>query len=208
MHKLKHDDQSDFLIHLVGKNDPYITFMNILSSGIIESKNSFGFKRSEHNKKSICFSEIPPLYLQKLVSRRYNYGIAFKKEWLLKQGAQRVWYIEKDSIAHSSIAFISNHLNGEEKEHFFNLAPFIDITGKYENSTYRFEWEREWRIVGNLSFTPDDVEFLILPSDVHELARDFFADAESEQTGPNYYCPYYDPITDKYSKKYNKEINE
>ncbi len=201
MHELKHDDQSDFLIHLVGKNEPYNTFMSILSSGIIESKNSFGFKKAVHKKKSICFSEIPPFYLQKLVSRRYNHGIAFKKDWLLEKGAQRVWYVEKDSKVHSSLIHISDNSHGAVKEHFFNLAPFIDIPGEYENSTYRFEWEREWRIVGDLSFTPDDVEFLILPSDVHERARDFFADAESEQIGPNYDCPYYDPITDSHSKK-------
>jgi len=174
--------------------------MNILSSGNITAKNSFGYKRKWHQKKSICFSEIPPIYLQKLVQQRYNHGIAFKKDLLLKKSAQRVWYIEKDSQTHCSLRKLSNYLNGSEKEEFYNLAPFIDIPGEYGNSIYRFEWEREWRIIGNLSFTPDDVEFLILPGDVHESARDFFYEAELEQLGPNYNCPYYDPLIDVYTK--------
>jgi hypothetical protein len=200
MHDFKQDDQSDYLIHLVGKNKPYASFMDILHSRVIKARNAFGFKRYVHKKESVCFSEIPPFYLQKLVQSRYNYGIAFKKDWLLAQGAQRVWYIEKDSKTHSSLDHLSDSLNHNQKKDFFDLAPFIDIPGEYGNSVYRFEWEREWRIIGDLSFSPDDVEFLILPCDVHEGARAFFSDAEQEQYGPNYNCPYYDPITDKYSK--------
>ena len=201
MNVIKNDDQSDYLIHLVGKEHPYETFMRILSSGKISSKNSFGFKKECHKKNSICFSEIPPKFLMKLVNRRYNYGIVFKKDWLLKVGAQRVWYVEKDSKEHISLDYLSNSLNELDKEHFFNLAPFIDIPGEYGSSRYRFEWEREWRVIGDLSFTPDDVAFLILPYDLHEPARSFFADAEVEQVGPNYDCPYYDPLADRLSNK-------
>jgi hypothetical protein len=200
MPEFTQDDQSDYLIHLVGKDNPYDSFMNILYSGVVEAKNAFGYKRQEHQKKSICFSEIPPVYLQKLVQRRFNHGVAFKKEWLLSKGAQRVWYIEKDSQTHSSLEKMSNHLNGTEKEDFFDLAPFIDIPGESGDSVYRFEWEREWRIIGDLSFSPDDVEFLILPGDVHEAARALFYDAEHDNYGPNYKCPYYDPITNTYSE--------
>jgi len=200
MHSFTKDDQSDFLVHLVGKNDPYSSFMRLLHSGCIEAKNSFGFKKSEHQIKSVCFSEIPPVHLQKLVKRRYNHGVAFKKEWLLKNNGQRVWYIEKDSKTHASLDNIANKLLGPARDTFLELAPFIDISGEYGNSTYRFEWEREWRIVGNLSFSPSDVEFLILPKDVHEAARSFFQDAEDNQEGPNYNCPYYDPLTNTYSE--------
>lgn len=200
MYTFKKDDQSDYLIHLVGKETPYDSFMSILHSGVIEAKNAFGFERHAHRKKSICFSEIPPFHLQKLVQNRYNYGVAFKKEWLLEKGAQRVWYAEKDSQNHASLMHLSNSLNNFQKEYFFNLAPFIDIPGKYGTSIYHFEWEREWRIIGNLSFLPEDVEFLILPEDVHDAARALFHEAESDDYGPNYNCPYYDPITDTYNE--------
>lgn len=201
MHSFTNDDQSDFLVHLVGKNDPYNSFMSLLYSGCIEAKNSFGFKKSEHKIKSACFSEIPPPYLQKLVKQRYNYGVAFKKEWLLKNNGQRVWYIEKNSTAHTSLENMASTLVGPARDAFLELAPFIDIPGEYENSTYRFEWEREWRVAGNLSFLPSDVEFLILPKEVHEAARDFFQDAQNNHVGPNYNCPYYDPLTNTYSEQ-------
>lgn len=199
-HVFRQDDQSEYLIHLVGKNNPYDSFMAILHSGVIEARNPFGFKRNEHQKKSACFSEIPPVHLQTLVKSRYNHGVAFKKEWLLSKGAQRVWYVEKDSRTNLSLEALSKSLNEDQKKDFFNLSPFIDIPGEYGNSIYRFEWEREWRIIGDLQFSPDDVEFLILPGDFHEAARAFFYDAEHDNYGPNYNCPYYDPITNTYSE--------
>ena len=137
-------DQSNFLIHLVGRNDPFITFMNILSTGTLEAKNAFGFQKEIYRKNSVCFSEIPPIHLQKLVLRRYNHGIAFKKDWLLNKGAQRVWYVEKDSRAHSAITSLSKSLDTEVQKQLSHLAPFIDISGEYGRKTYRFEWEREW----------------------------------------------------------------
>ncbi|MUK39613.1 hypothetical protein GNP82_18930 [Aliivibrio fischeri] len=196
MNKFTQDDQSDFLIHLVGKDESYTTFMNILSQGRIKSINAFGFNRMKHGKLSICFSEIPPVFIKKLVKRRANYGIAFKKSWLQEKGAQRIWYIEKNSKLHSSLVNISNELSVLIQDEFNNLAPFIDVSGDYGTSSYRFEWEREWRLIGDLSFTPDDVEFLILPGKDHDAAREFFADAELDGIGPNYNCPYYDPTTD------------
>ena len=194
------DDYSDYLIHLVGKNEPYNTFMSILSSGTLKAQSAFGFLKEIHNKKSICFSEIPPLYLKKLVQRRYNHGIAFNKKFLLEKGAQRVWYVEKDSAVHKSLVYLSLELSNDKISEFLNLAPFIDIPGKYGDTYYRFEWEREWRVLGNVSFSPRDVSFLIIPEDKHALARTFFKDAEEENIGPNYDCPYFDPLTNVYSK--------
>ena len=194
------DDESDYLVHLVGKDEPYNTFMSILSSGLIKAHNAFGYQPQLHQKKAVCFSEIPPNYLQKLVRRRYNHGIAFKRDLLIKNGAQRVWYLEKDSREHQSLEILSKHLESKHKKDLLNLTPYIDVSGDYGHAIYRFEWEREWRLLSSFSFSPSDVAFLILPGDIHKLARDFFQDAELEQLGPNYSCPYYDPITNIYSE--------
>ena len=86
------------------------------------------------------------------------------------------------------------------KEELLNLAPFIDIPGNYGSSFYRFEWEREWRVVGDIYFTPSDVAFLIIPGEKHALARTFFNDAEIEHLGTNYTCAFYDPLTGKHSE--------
>ncbi len=73
------------------------------------------------------------------------------------------------------------------------LTPFVDFPGEYGPASYRFEWEREWRIPGDLLFKPEDVKFLFIPAELHEKARGFFANAEEEGIGPNYTCPYLDP---------------
>ena len=76
----------------------------------------------------------------------------------------------------------------------WKLAPFIDFPGSYGSFEYRFEWEREWRVPGGLSFSPDQVAFLFIPAELHPQARKFFDDAERMNTGPNYWCPFLDPL--------------
>lgn len=68
IHKFTSDDQSEYLTHIVCKEDPYCTIRSILSSGTLEVRNAFGFKRGEHHKKTVCFNEIPLTYLDKLVN--------------------------------------------------------------------------------------------------------------------------------------------
>jgi hypothetical protein len=80
-----------------------------------------------------------------------------------------------------------------EIEHIWDLTPFIDCPGDYPTRPYRFEWEREWRVLGSLSFHEQDAAFLVIPEGLHKAARSFFEDAISENTGPGYLCPYIDP---------------
>lgn len=77
---------------------------------------------------------------------------------------------------------------GDPTAPIWSVTPFVDETG----GSYNFEWEREWRHVGDLHFTPDDVAFLIIPEESHFYARDFFQSAEQDQLGPNYPCPFID----------------
>ena len=53
--------------------------------------------------------------------------------------------------------------------------------------------EREWRHIGDFSFAPEDVSFLMIPEELHAHARRFFEDALNEHNGPAYLCPYIDP---------------
>jgi len=80
-----------------------------------------------------------------------------------------------------------------EIEPVWTLTPFIDSTGNYASGTYRFEWEREWRHLGDLHFTQDDTALLIIPEELHENACGFFQNAHDENLGPAYFCPYIDP---------------
>ncbi len=76
------------------------------------------------------------------------------------------------------------------------ITPFVDAPGDYANSTYRFEWEREWRHVGDLCFSVSHPAFLLMPEHLHGAARCFFNEARAENTGPCYDCPFLDPYWD------------
>ena len=76
---------------------------------------------------------------------------------------------------------------------FWQLSPFIDNPGNYQTGERRFEWEREWRVVWQFEFEPDEVSFLFLPEADHARARQFFADVEVKHTGPVYDGVYIDP---------------
>ena len=75
----------------------------------------------------------------------------------------------------------------------WEVAPFVDLPGTYGKSKYLYEWERDWRHVDDLHFAETDPAFLIIPEDLHEAARDFFASAKLENVGPSYECPFVDP---------------
>jgi hypothetical protein len=66
----------------------------------------------------------------------------------------------------------------------------LDHPCVYNGRPYRFEWEREWRIAGDVRFEPEDVAFLFIPGELHEQARQFSADVKIEDGGPAYACAY------------------
>lgn len=56
------------------------------------------------------------------------------------------------------------------RQHFFSFLKFFDI-GLPEDDPENFYMEREWRIVGELTFTPSDVARVILPRAYEEQFR-------------------------------------
>jgi len=75
----------------------------------------------------------------------------------------------------------------------WSLTPHIDFTGEFEGGrTYRFEWEREWRLAGNLTFGENDPAFLVIPEENHERAATFFEQAREDNSRPVYSCPFID----------------
>lgn len=144
----------------------------------------------------VCFSEIPLDMLDRLIERRSLYGVGFRKDFLVARGGAPLWYLDKDSPQGQLVYDLVQSRAREEidpEDPLWRLTPFIDNPGNYKGKQYRFEWEREWRVVGELDFEPDDVTFLFLPEDEHEKARQFFADVEIEHSGPAYHCAYIDP---------------
>jgi hypothetical protein len=194
-------DMSNSLVHFVrgsADDNGYRAMMGILSKGSLIPNLAFGIGRelapSEALQKSVCFSEIPAGEWGRLQQKRQTpYGIGFTKDFLRQEGANQVWYVEKDSEQWRTLKSMMRAGRNDSASSIWKLTPWIDSPGRYGRSRYFFEWEREWRHLGTLRFSPEDVAFLLIPEDLHEAAHFFFQDAVDENLGPGYFCPYIDP---------------
>ena len=197
----KWDDMSEFIVHFTrggeGGND-YDSMMGIYSNRTLNAKNPFGMGKSicpdTESQHSVCFSDIPPGQWERLISKRKTkYGIAFRKDLLISKGGCPVWYVWKDSSQWLILNNLMQKAKSDSSQEIWKLIPFIDAPGKYYKSKYEFEWEREWRHLGDFPFDVSDVAFLLIPEALHSAAYSFFQDAYHENIGPAYFCPYIDP---------------
>lgn len=196
-------DMSEYLVHFTKGTDGadgYQALLGILGSGTIEARNAFGMARNmvhvSHTQACACFSEIPLEYLARLTDRRGSYfGLAFRKETVTAAGGGPVWYVEHPSMLGDWVEGVKDlALDPFVNDHpVWRLTPFVERPGDYGGSSYRFEWEREWRVPGGMRFTPDQVAFLFIPEELHQAAGEFFRDAYQQNSGPAYFCPYIDP---------------
>ncbi|MCT1766984.1 hypothetical protein M3B92_12770 [Brevibacterium casei] len=137
---------------------------SILTSGVIRAKNSFGLARGLERLsgrcRAACFTEMPVSQISRLAGGGRCWGLAFKKNFIVENGGQRVWYVDSASeLFGAASALKEEKLRAQEwNSAFWTLAPYIDqvIPGKYD-----FDWEREWRVVGDLKFELSDVALII-----------------------------------------------
>lgn len=195
-------DVSDYVVHLTRgeRDDAYENIMGILSGHkLLPGPDPFGCARGipevRESQRSVCFSEIPLDRLGRLEDRRSKYGIGFSKKFAITNQTHPVWYVENGSELQRHIRSIVDRAQAEgDWEHpIWKATPFVDFPGDYHGGAYRFEWEREWRHVGEFRFAMSDVAFLFVPEYLHEKARRFFEDLSHEHGGPIYLCPYLDP---------------
>jgi hypothetical protein len=131
--------------------------------------------------------------LKRLADARSLYGIVFKKELVIHRGANPIMYAYKDHDMIAALKEIIASAKDKPDHPIWRVTPYVDAPGSYGNSNYFFEWEREWRKVGDFNFCEDEVEFLIVPEKLHKKARAFFDKAKAENLGPCYTCPFIDP---------------
>lgn len=195
-------DMSEYAVHFTKDHEgisAYDAVLSILSSGVLKASGPFGAARGLNalgeTQKAVCFSEIPLDRLDRLIERRSHYGLAFKQAFLSRLGGARVWYVDDGgAVAGVLRQMVSKRaIPGMDlQDDYWRLTPFIDFPS--DKMSYRFEWEREWRVPEDVKFQPDDVEFLFLPEHLHHAARRFFKDAQTQQRGPDYPCPFLDPL--------------
>jgi len=193
------EDMSDYAVHFTKDIEgatAYANVMSILWDGLLKAINPFGMGRKKApeiaSQNVCCFSEVPLHLLKRIAEKRSPYGIGFKKQFLVSTGANPILYAYKSSALESALSSLSDPTNATMGHPIWAVTPFVDVPGDYNGKPFHFEWEREWRHVGDMKFAPKDVACLIIPEQFHAKARRFFKDAIKQHTGPGYLCPYVD----------------
>ncbi|MET8160320.1 abortive infection system antitoxin AbiGi family protein [Sphaerisporangium sp. NPDC005289] len=168
---------SEYLVHLTVQE----ALQEILDIGVVRpgpsavgaATNLTELNGTQH---AVSLSEIPLDRLDRLVARHGAYGIAFTKTFIKQQRGAPVWYLARDTEGFAAFKeLVRTHvMGGVNPAHpLWKLTPLVDYPGVGETWRYEFEWEREWRIVGDLPFTwYDDVGFVIAPDAAHAALRD------------------------------------
>ncbi|MCC2603019.1 abortive infection system antitoxin AbiGi family protein [Sphingopyxis yananensis] len=193
-------DMSRYLVHFTKGDNAYRDLLSILHAGNIEAGGVFGIAQSKlrdrSDLKSVCFSETPLPLIKRISEGTSSYGVVFHKFHCQRNGVNPILYAYAESGLPDGIRTLIARASDDLRDPIWQLSTFIDEPKYTDNYKYKFEWEREWRKLGDYGFNPDDVAFLILPEEYHENAKGFFEQAEADEIGPNYTCPFIDPLWD------------
>ena len=178
----KSRDLSEYLVHMTTSPQ---ALASIITSGRVEARNRFGIGRGldmvANKHESTCFTEMPLSELGRLRDRGKSWGIAFKRDFVLQHGGQRVWYLDINNRPYQALLELKEaaYKNRDWSNPVWNITPFVDQRNPV---SYAFEWEREWRVVGDLRFDLEDVVLLIGLDGVEPLLHEKFSVG----------APYYD----------------
>lgn len=96
-------DMSDYVVHFARdyeKKSAYENMLSILGRRIIKARNPFGFMRDKapapKSQRVACFSEVPLHRLRRLAEVRSEYGIVFRKDFVIHRGANPIMYAYRD----------------------------------------------------------------------------------------------------------------
>jgi hypothetical protein len=203
-------DMSEFVVHFTKAtirpadtdNTPYWQHLGIIWDGQITPSDKRWGAASEDDRlgdsqRAVCFSEVPLPFTARIADRRgSSYGLGFTQEFVRRQGAARVWYLDKDEAVASAFSELMqiHRADFDTEDPLWKVTPLV----VQPHEKYRFEWEREWRLAGphGLHFTMEDIAFLFIPEEWHKSARGFF-DSYEPGTAPIPRCPFIDPHWDE-----------
>jgi hypothetical protein len=117
-----------------------------------------------------CFTETPidqvEILLSKVIGRKFEpepYGLVFEKKYIRKSGGNQVFYVTKNIAKPLYHMLYEQYIQGKEQtpEGICKLLALVSICEEGND----WHWEREWRIVGNLVFTLEDIYCGLCPED-------------------------------------------
>ncbi|WP_156289576.1 abortive infection system antitoxin AbiGi family protein [Oceanobacillus salinisoli] len=220
------------LTHFVGrhqpKNERFDLLMDIIKSGWLLHKKIPGDIKINTDAEGLedivtpgitCFADIPINDLSLHMEKYSNFGLAFKKDFLVEKGANPVYYIATNGVIQESNSKQEKHKQIREgyfKEHikgYFSLMEEIkeELSKKGKNESDllpllneldsfliehifaylkpfdasktdadedNYYLEREWRIVGDVPFSLNDITRILIPERYGKKLREML---------PNYY---------------------
>ncbi|MGW0177309.1 abortive infection system antitoxin AbiGi family protein [Rhodococcus sp. NPDC003322] len=165
-------DMSDYVVHFT---DAQAILGKILGTGCLKASGPFGFsyyrtiKQVAAGHHSVCLSEIPLDQIQRLTHRHGHYGIGFTKDFIRSKQGARVWYLDEGTVQAATMRTQLDALvaDADFTHPMWDLTPFVDLV--MPSKRFVFDWEREWRVRGDLEFTLADVAFVVTPNGIDEL---------------------------------------
>ncbi|KRF36654.1 hypothetical protein ASG94_04295 [Nocardioides sp. Soil805] len=169
-------DMSEYLVHLT---DSLASLASIFRSGTVEARTAYGavckHEALRESQRVVCLSEIPLDHLSRLAEKHGSYGVAFRKTTLRDHGATPVWYLERGNPVQQHLFEMVREAayrnQPDLKDALWQVTPFIDYPGVYRDREFKWEWEREWPVLGNLRFESEAVPFVFAPQSDHDDVR-------------------------------------
>ena len=169
-------DMSEYLVHLT---ESLASLASIFSSGVVEARHAYGavckHEILKNGQRVVCLSEIPLDHLSRLADKHGTYGVAFLKTTLRAQGATPVWYLERGNPVQQHLFEMVREAayrhQPDLQDPLWQITPFIDYPGVYGDHEFKWQWEREWRVLGNLRFEPQALPFVFAPQSDHSEVR-------------------------------------
>ncbi len=153
------------------------------------------FPELASGQRTVCFTETPLEHAWMMCSNiegrsvQFNgYGIAVTKTFARRRGVNPVWYLDItprggrdwltvpiDQLLDRAVEDASlppataPDMEALASAPILRLTPFLEQMGNPTGTRRKeFWWEREWRHVGDLSFSTDDIVVVFAPEDEHD----------------------------------------
>ena len=164
----------------------------------------------------VCFCDIPVADLEIHIRKYSGFGLSFSKDFLARQGASPIFYIAQNSrstplnpqtraeefdeaFADFNVLYGAAQVPAATGDRFFHflewevfsrLKFFEHTRGDADQKNYYME--REWRVVGKVCFTLDDVSRIIIPRQYARQLRqhvpDYFGQITFAPTMEQLWC--------------------